>query len=102
MADINTQAQFDRTNKVFVSGVTERGTRADRESIGDFTVLMQCPNGHPREVQLRRVQDLITMKGFKIGYQAKPVPKARKVSKHQARKDAEVLFKEAGGEEIEK
>ena len=99
MADIDTQAQYDRTNKVYVSGITERNTKADRNAIGDFTVAMTCPKGVPREIPLSRVRDLVEYKNFTIGHKQKEVPKPKRVTKKQAQKDVDILYKEAGGVE---
>lgn len=101
MADITTNEQYKRTLTVYRSGVTERGTRADRNRIGDLTVAMTCPNGHAREPQFADVERLMSEKGFVIGHPERKVKPAPRKTKAQLKKEAEALYKEAGGVETE-
>ena len=100
MADITTREQYERTRKVYESGVTERGTRADREKIGDLTVAMTCPKGHPREPQFSHAERLMRQKGFTIGHPERVVKKARRKTKKELKEEADVLLKETGATEL--
>ena len=101
MADIKTQEQYDRTFMVYQRGITERGTKADREKIGDLTVAMTCPKGVPREPQLSDVRRLMMDKGFVIGHPERKKVTPRKKSKKELYAEAEALYKEAGGKPVE-
>ena len=91
--DIETVAKYNRVMKVYESGVTEKGTRADIEGIGDFKVLMHCEKGFDREVPIKHSRLALTVKGFKIG----PAPKAKKTKKAEKDVSKEELFEAAGG-----
>ena len=100
MADIKTQEQYDRTFKVYQTGVTERGTRADKNQIGDLTVAMTCPKGFPRDIPLSRVQRMQLEKNFILGHPKRKVSKPKKQTKAQEAKVVKELLKEAGAKEL--
>ncbi len=95
MADIETQAKFDRVNKVYTTGRAENGTKADVDAIGDFTVLMHDPKTPHvlREIPVKHATDYKTRKGFVIG---KPRVKAE-TPKPKKKVTKEQLFEAAGG-----
>ena len=95
MADIETQAKFDRVYKVYTTGRAENGTKADVDSIGDFLVLMHDPKTphSPREIPVKHAIDYVSRKGFVIG-----APKTKaKAPKPKKEVSKEELFKAAGG-----
>ena len=100
MADITTREQYERTFKVYQTGVTERGTKADRATIGDFTVAMTCPNGVPRQPQLSKVARLMSEKGFTIGHPKTKKTQVKRQTKTQIKKEAAMLLKETGADSL--
>jgi hypothetical protein len=96
MADINTLEQFERTNRVYVSGLTEKNTKADRDGIGDFSVLMYSPDGAPREPKLRHVERLMREKNFKVGKSPVARPVNKPASRKQAKQELKTLVSDSG------